>query len=73
MKMSKAKALEIQARDVKYYGKLYPEIDVAGIVSRATTADQLAEGEHDVVEINRHIPRGGFLEMLIGKFYQTHG
>ena len=34
-------------------------------MAAATTADALADGEHPVSVINRHIPRGGALEWLI--------
>ena len=68
IRMTKAAALAKQAEQVAHYAALYPDIDVVGIVARATSADQLDDGEHDVVVINRHIPRGGFIEMLIGKF-----
>lgn len=68
--LSKAEALRIQAEQVAYYAARYPHIDVAGIVAKATTADALTDGEHDLVDINRHIPRGGWIEQLIGQFQQ---
>ena len=70
--ITKSNALRIQAEHVAWYGKLYPEIAVAEIVAAHTTADALdGEGPHDVVVVNRHIPRGGAIEMLIGKFQQN--
>jgi hypothetical protein len=64
MRMTKAEALRIQAEQVAWYAQIYgPE--VAEYVAAATTADRLADGEHDIVTINRHIPRGGSIEWLI--------
>ncbi len=64
MTMTKARALEIQADQVAYYGRSYgPRI--AELVAKITTADALPDGEHDVATINRHIPRGGSIEHLI--------
>jgi len=69
--MTKAEALHVQAQQVEWYARLYPDIDVAGIVARATAADQLNDGEeHPMTEINKYIPRGGWIEMLIGKYRQ---
>lgn len=66
--MTKAQALRIQAEQVAWYAARYPHIAVAELVAAATHADALEDGvEYDVVEINRHIPRGGWIESLIGK------
>lgn len=63
-------ALKIQAKQVAHYARNHPEIDVAGIVAANTNADMLTDGvEYDVVTVNRCIPRGGAIEMLIGKFH----
>ena len=62
-RMTKAQALAIQAEHVAHYSKSYP--NVGALVAAATTADALPDGEHDVVVINRHIPRGGAIEALI--------
>lgn len=65
MMMTKADALAIQARQIASYGAAYGVERVAALVAAATTADALADGLHDVVTINRHIPRGGSIESLI--------
>jgi len=62
--MTKAEALLIQAEQVAHYAAIYGD-DVWQIVAAATTADEVAEGEHDMVTINRHIPRGEAIEWLI--------
>lgn len=64
IKLTKAEALRIQAEQVAYYSAIYGP-QVADLVAAATTADALPDGEHDVVVINRHIPRGGAIEALI--------
>lgn len=64
MTMTKAEALRIQAEQVAFYSRSYGP-KVADLVAAATTADALADGEHPVSVINRHIPRGGALEWLI--------
>ena len=63
--MTKAKALEIQARQVAYYADLSPGL--AERVAAATTADTLEEGkEYPVEVINEHIPRGTDIERMAG-------
>lgn len=62
--LTKARALEIQAQHVAHYAAQYGE-HVRDLVAAATTADALPDGEHDMVTINRHIPRGGAIEALI--------
>jgi hypothetical protein len=64
MKMTKARALQIQAEHVDHYASIYGD-KVRSIVSAATNADALTEGEHDIFVINRYIPRGGAIEALI--------
>lgn len=64
MMMTKAEALESQARQVEHYAAIYGP-HVRDLVAAATTADLLPDGLHDVVTINRHIPRGGLIEWLI--------
>lgn len=71
IKISKAYALKIQADQIAHYARVYPDLPVAEIVANATTADALADGEHDIVTINRHIPRGGAIEHLIGKLQRN--
>jgi hypothetical protein len=66
LKMTKAAALAKQAEQVAHYARIYPMMNVAD----ATTADAPAEGEHDIVVINRHIPRGAAIEILLGRFEQ---
>ena len=70
--LTKAEALRIQAEQVEWYANLYGE-HVRAIVAAATHADRLQDGiDYDVVEINRHIPRGGRIESLIGKEQRPH-
>lgn len=65
MTMTKAAALDIQAKQVEHYGAAYGLELVRSLVAAATTADALEDGEHDVITINRHIPRGAAIEWLI--------
>lgn len=63
--LTKTRALEIQAEQVAHYAKFYGE-RVREVVAAATYADELeGDGAHGIVEINRAIPRGGFIEALI--------
>jgi len=58
-------ALAIQARQIEAYSVRHP--GVAEIVAKATTAHALKAGvEYEVAIINRHIPRGGAIEDLLG-------
>ena len=67
--MTKAEALRIQAEHVEHYAGIYGGW-VREAVAAETHADRLAdEGEHEVSEVNRHIPRGGFIELII----ERHG
>lgn len=63
-RMTKADALRRQAEQVAHYVAQYGP-HVAELVAAATRADELPDGEHDVVTINRYIPRGGAIEFLI--------
>lgn len=64
-KLTKTHALEIQAKQVDHYAAIYGA-RVREIVAAATHAERLdGEGPHDVVTVNRHIPRGGSIESLI--------
>lgn len=66
IKLTKSEALAIQATQIDHYAGIYGE-RVRDIVRGATTADVLSDGvEYDVVIINRHIPRGEWIEHLIG-------
>ena len=70
--MTKAEALAKQAEQVAHYSKIWGET-VRDIVAKATTADALTDGvEYDIVVINRHIPRGGAIESLIGHEQHYH-
>jgi hypothetical protein len=61
IKLTKAEALRIQAAQIEHYAAMWGD-DVRTVVAAATTADALEDGvEYDVVIINRHIPRGGFI------------
>lgn len=63
--MTKAQALEIQARQVEHYSFVCP--DIAAKVAAITTADELEDGvAYPVAVINKHIPRGGAIEGLCG-------
>jgi hypothetical protein len=62
--ITKAEALAIQAQHVDHYAAIYGE-HVRALVASATTAHMLPDGAHDIVTINRHIPRGGAIEWLI--------
>jgi hypothetical protein len=64
IRLTKAEALRIQAEQVAHYSQYYGP-RVAEYVAAATTADRLADGEHDIEVIDRHIPRGGSIEWLI--------
>jgi hypothetical protein len=66
--MTKADALRIQAEQIEHYAGIYGSW-VRDVIARETHADCLADGEHDVVEINRCIPRGAFIEFII----ERHG
>lgn len=64
IKLTKARALAIQAEHVEWYSPGRPWL--AAAVAAATRADLLPDGvEIDVVEVNRHIPRGGAIEWMI--------
>ena len=65
MTMTKAQAIAIQERDILHYGQTYGVERVRALVKAACTAHLLPEGEHDIITINQHIPRGGALEWLI--------
>lgn len=67
--ITKADALRIQAEQVEHYAAHYGDW-VRQAVAAMTHADQLPdEGEHDIVIVNRCIPRGGAIEALI----ERHG
>ncbi len=62
--LRKDEALRIQSEQVEHYVARHGEW-VREVVAKATTADELGKGAHEVALINRHIPRGGALESLI--------
>ena len=64
IRTTKSHALEIQASQTAHYAAIYGN-HVHQLVAAATRADELADGEHDVVVINRFIPRGAAIEALI--------
>lgn len=66
--ITKAEALRIQAEQIDHYAAIYGEW-IREAVAAKTNAAALADGEHDVVTVNRHIPRGGFIEAII----ERHG
>jgi hypothetical protein len=65
MKLSKAGAQRIQAEHIEWYGRTYGLERVGALVMAADRSHLLTDGEHDVVTINRFIPRGGAIENLI--------
>jgi len=65
MKMTKAQAVAIRERDIEWYGQSYGVERVRALVMAVDTSHLLPDGEHDVITINRHIPRGGAIEWLI--------
>ena len=63
--LSKTRALEIQAKQVEHYVAMYGDV-VRMLVAAATQAHMLPDdGEHDIVLVNRYIPRGGWIERII--------
>lgn len=63
--MTKSDALARQASQVEHYAAYYGEW-VRETVAAVTHADNLPDdGEISVIEVNRHIPRGGAIESLI--------
>ena len=66
--MTKAEALAKQAEQIEWYAHIWGD-DVREIVAKATTADMLENDRaYDIVTINRHIPRGGAIAMLMDRF-----
>ena len=64
-KITKEQALEKQAEQLAYYEPNFPGITAK--IKAMTTADQLEPDTlYDIVVINRHIPRGGAIEALLG-------
>lgn len=61
IRITKSHALEIQANQIAHYAAIYGN-HVHQLVAAATHADELTDGEHDVVVI---IPRGAAIEALI--------
>lgn len=63
--LTKAQALEIQRTQVAHYTPLCENL--AASVAAKTTAEKLEDGiEYPIHVINKHIPRGGAIEALIG-------
>ena len=63
--LTKAEAQRIQAEHIEWYGRTYGVERVRALVMAADSSSLLTDGEHDIVTINRHIPRGGAIETLI--------
>jgi len=74
-RMTVKEALTIQDRQIAYYAPLCPTINLKEKVKADTTAHELdPDVDHDVVVINRHIPRGGFIEAIIQREMEAiHG
>lgn len=64
MTMTKAEALAIQAKQLDHYAP-DPNHPLRAAVAAKTTADALDDEPYSVVDINRHIPRGGELEYIM--------
>ena len=63
--LSKTRALEIQAEQIEHYAAMYGDA-VRVLVAAATRAHMLSDdGEHDIVLVNRYIPRGGKIGYII--------
>ena len=70
--MTKAQALAKQAEQIEWYASRWGD-DVRTVVANATNADALDDDvDYDVVTINRHIPRGGAIEALMGRAQHFH-
>lgn len=66
--MTVAEALAVQAKQIAFYEERYPGL--AEIVKAQTTAEALDPTvAHDMVVINRHIPRGGKIEKIISQVF----
>lgn len=63
-KLTKAEALSIQAKQLDHFAAQYGDW-IRDAVAKETHADMLPDEATDVVEVNRHIPRGGSIESLI--------
>lgn len=65
--ITREKALQIQADQVRFYSPGRPWL--AELVARFTRPDELEPGvPYHVATVNKAIPRGGFIETLIGRF-----
>lgn len=62
--LTKAAALAIQAKQLDHYAP-DPAHPLRAAVAAKTTADELDDEPYSVVDINRHIPRGGDLEFIM--------
>lgn len=70
--MTKAEALAKQAEQIEWYANMWGD-QVRSVVAAATTADALEDGKaYPVTVINRHIPRGAAIEMLMGRYQHTN-
>ena len=64
-KLTPRKALEIQARQCANLEPHHPGI--TELVRQRTNTDGLdMDVQYDVIEINKHIPRGGAIERIAG-------
>lgn len=65
--MTKADALRIQAEQIEWYGRIVGREWLAAKVASMTTADALEDDiQYPVQILNRHIPRGGDIEHILG-------
>ena len=64
IKLTRDEAVRIQADQVDHYAAQYGDW-IRAAVAEVTYAWLLPDGEIDVVEVNRRIPRGGAIESLI--------
>ena len=65
MRMTKEQAKQVQAEHIEWYGKAWGVEHVRAVVMAADTSAELADGEHDIKDLDRHIPRGAAIEALI--------
>lgn len=66
--MTKAQALDIQARQIKFYSETQGISNLGERVAAVTYADRLEDGiEYSVGEINKYIPRGASIEYIIAQ------
>jgi hypothetical protein len=67
IRMTKEEALAIQQKQIAWYNRNGDFPWLADKLASMTTAEVLEDGRlYPVIEINKHIPRGGDIEHLLG-------